>query len=39
MAVIMGLMFNRLDEEVATYNKACDDGGRAAVQWFTGKSD
>ena len=32
-------MFDRLKEEVAAYNKSHDDGGRAAVQWFTGKSD
>jgi len=32
-------MFDCLDEEVATYNKACDDSRRAAVQRFTGKSD
>lgn len=30
-------MFDRL--EVAAYNKAHDDGGRAAVQRFTGKND
>ena len=30
-------MFDHL--EVATYNRANDSGGRAAVQRFTGKSD
>lgn len=32
-------MFGCLEEEVAAYNKAHDDSGRAAVQRFTGKSD
>ena len=32
-------MFDRLEEEVAAYNKSHDDSGRAAVQRFTGKSD
>lgn len=31
-------MFDQL-EEVTAYNKSHDDGGRAAVQQFTGKSD
>ena len=32
-------MFDCLEAEVAAYNKAHVDGGRAAVQRFTGKSD
>ena len=31
-------MFDHL-EDIAAYNKVHDDGRRAVVQWFTGKSD